>query len=126
MVKVFNNVYVKNFPADWTEDKIRELFGKFGNIISCIVIETVKGESKLKFAFVCYGPPTDNESRTYGYDCATKAVEGLNGHVIDETHTLYCKPALSKDDRAKEKAKEMMRYKNSKKRCNLYVKNFPP
>jgi len=25
-----------------------------------------------------------------------------------------------------EKTKEMLRYKNSKKRCNLYVKNFPP
>jgi RNA recognition motif-containing protein len=45
---------------------------------------------------------------------------------IDETHTLYAKQALSKDDRKVEKQKEMLRYKNSKKRCNLYVKNFPP
>jgi len=36
------------------------------------------------------------------------------------------KPALSKAEREMEKKKEMLRYKNSKKRCNLYVKNFPP
>jgi hypothetical protein len=36
------------------------------------------------------------------------------------------KQALSKEERKIEKLKEMMRYKNSKKRCNLYVKNFPP
>jgi len=50
----------------------------------------------------------------------------MNGYVIDETHTLYVKPALTKTERENEKLKEMIRYKNSKKRCNLYVKNFPP
>ena len=35
------------------------------------------------------------------------------------------KEALPKEDREKEKKKEMMRYKMSKKRCNLYVKNIP-
>jgi len=34
------------------------------------------------------------------------------------------KPALSKKEREIEKQKNMLRYKNSKKRCNLYVKNF--
>lgn len=33
---------------------------------------------------------------------------------------------MTKKDREIEKKKEMIRYKNSKKRCNLYVKNFPP
>jgi hypothetical protein len=39
---------------------------------------------------------------------------------------IYVKEALKKEAREQEKKKEMMRYKNSKKRCNLYVKNFPP
>jgi RNA recognition motif-containing protein len=39
---------------------------------------------------------------------------------------MYCREALKKEDRLKEKQKDMLRYKNSKKRCNLYVKNFPP
>lgn len=53
-------------------------------------------------------------------------MKDLHGKKIDETHAWYVKPALSKQDREIEKKKEMIRYKNSKKRCNLYVKNFPP
>jgi RNA recognition motif-containing protein len=33
---------------------------------------------------------------------------------------------MKKQDREVEKRKEQLRFKNSKKRCNLYVKNFPP
>jgi len=33
---------------------------------------------------------------------------------------------LKKSDREAEKKREQLRFKNSKKRCNLYVKNFPP
>ena len=32
--KVFNNLYVKGFPADWTEENIRGHFSKYGNIKS--------------------------------------------------------------------------------------------
>jgi len=38
---------------------------------------------------------------------------------------MYIRNYLNKDERAREKFQEMIRYKNSKKRCNLYVKNFP-
>lgn len=33
---------------------------------------------------------------------------------------------MTKSEREIEKKKETIRYKASKKRCNLYVKNFPP
>lgn len=33
---------------------------------------------------------------------------------------------MKKAEREQEKRKEQLRFKNSKKRCNLYVKNFPP
>jgi len=46
--------------------------------------------------------------------------------AFDKEHILYVKPALGKAEREIEKRKDMLRYKNSKKRCNLYVKNFPP
>ena len=32
---------------------------------------------------------------------------------------------MKKEDRQNEKVRETLRYKQSKKRCNLYVKNFP-
>jgi RNA recognition motif-containing protein len=38
---------------------------------------------------------------------------------------LYVRAAMKKSDRETEKIKETLRYKTSKKRCNLYVKNFP-
>jgi len=38
---------------------------------------------------------------------------------------LYVRAALKGAQRESEKIKETLRYKTSKKRCNLYVKNFP-
>ena len=38
---------------------------------------------------------------------------------------LYLRHALKKAERDIEKKKESLKYKASKKRCNLYVKNFP-
>jgi len=38
---------------------------------------------------------------------------------------LYVRTAMKAKDRELEKARDTLRYKTSKKRCNLYVKNFP-
>ena len=38
---------------------------------------------------------------------------------------LYVKEALKKSDREAERIRDTIKYKNSKKRCNLYVKGFP-
>jgi len=38
---------------------------------------------------------------------------------------LYVRHAMNKGEREIEKKKDTIRYKASKKRCNLYVKNFP-
>jgi polyadenylate-binding protein len=74
------------------------------------------------FSFICYEDPNDKE---VGIKCAQRAVEDMNEKEIDG-HKLYVKEALKKADRESEKKKEQLRFKNSKKRCNLYVKNFPP
>jgi len=44
---------------------------------------------------------------------------------MDKDMKLYVRHAVKKRDRSIEKIKETIKYKNSKKRCNLYVKNFP-
>jgi RNA recognition motif-containing protein len=49
----------------------------------------------------------------------------MNGKTI-LGQELYVKEALSKKERDEEKKKEQIYFKNSKRRCNLYVKNFPP
>lgn len=49
----------------------------------------------------------------------------MNEHTVDG-NKLYVKEALKKSERAAERQRETIKYKNSKKRCNLYVRNFPP
>lgn len=121
----FNNIYVKNLPADIDDDeagnkKVQELFGQFGNIKSLKIMKNDKGP----FAFICYEHPDDALNKQYGADAALKACETMHDKEIDGVK-LYVKEALKSQDREFEKKKEMLRYKNSKKRCNLYVKNFP-
>ena len=76
-----------------------------------------------KFAFICYNDPDNHE---YGPKCAAEAVQNEHEKTYDG-NTFYVKEALKKSDREVEKRKEQLRFKNSKKRCNLYVKKkLPP
>lgn len=118
MQKAFNNLYVKNFPKEWDEGKLKDLFSQYGTISSIMRKENEAGA----FAFICYETHSDKS----GFQSAMNAVKELNEKRIDDKNVLYVKQALSKADREIEKKKNMIRYKNSKKRCNLYVKNFPP
>lgn len=74
------------------------------------------------FGFVCYGNKDGPES-------VGKALEALNNMTFKEDDgtevKLYVKEYVNKEKREQEKFQDMIRYKNSKKRCNLYVKNFP-
>lgn len=122
--KIFNNIYVKNFPVSWDEEKLREVFSQFGHITSIFKQQAEKDGVPSVFAFVCYGSENmdDNEA---GPKSAAAAVAALHETVHDGMK-IYVKDALKKTERQQEKLKEMLRYKNSKKRCNLFVKNFPP
>lgn len=35
-LKIYNNIYVKNFSPEWTDEKLMELFGKYGTIKSLV------------------------------------------------------------------------------------------
>lgn len=118
--RIYNNIYVKNLPLTYDEAMLRELFGAYGRIESCKLSKNDKGA----YAFVCYNSE-DKDDREYGPKAAQKAVQELNNREIDG-QKLYVKEALKKESRAIERTREMLKYKNSKKRCNLYVKNFPP
>merc|ERR1712166_1395141 len=48
--KVYNNVYVKNLPPQWTEDDVRKCFGAYGHITSVYITAHANGP----YAFVCY------------------------------------------------------------------------
>ena len=78
-------------------------------------------EEEAAFAFICYEDPTNKE---YGPKCATDAIKDLNGTEI-EGKTIYVREALKKTEREQEKKKELYKFKNSKRRCNLFVRNLP-
>ncbi len=120
--KSINNIYVKNFNPSWDEAKLREVFSRYGDIKSLVLMaKPGKDGVEKKFAFVCYERPND---KTYGPECANKAVTDLNDQEIDG-FKIYVQHALPATARQAQVKQEQFRYKNSKKKCNLFVKNFP-
>ena len=85
---------------------------------------------KGPYAFICFNSE-DKQDREYGPRCAQEAVAKLNGESVingvplPDNKKLYVKEALKKTDRESERLRETIKYKSSKKRCNLYVKGFP-
>jgi RNA recognition motif-containing protein len=115
-----NNVYVKNIPLDKTDAEIKTMFSAYGNIKSLVLLKHEIGQ----YGFVCYDDPK-GVNKEYGPECAAKAIEALNGKEMGGDLKLYVRHAMKKADRELEKKRDTLRYKTSKKRCNLYVKNFP-
>jgi len=135
-VKNFSNLYVKHFPTEWDEEKIKELFSPLGTVTSQCVMTDSRGR---KFAFVNFEAP----------ESAAKAVAELHDKDMrseeqkkaDEEagkemelgpdklplHLLYVGRAQSKTERQRE-----MREKSAPdgqkpgqaQGVNLYVKNL--
>eukprot|EP00347_Sterkiella_histriomuscorum_P014149 403361976 len=121
--KSFNNIYIKNFPSNWNKEQIEQIFGKYGTIKSTVIkMDIVQGTyEEAPYAFVCYEDP---ENKEYGPKCAQNAITLENDQEYDG-FKLYVKAALPMTLREQEKKIEQNRFKNYKKGCNLYVKNFP-
>ena len=100
----FNNLYVKEFPEGWTEEKLKEFFSKHGPLGSVKLMTDDSGKSK-GFAFVCFERQEDAE----------KAV-AENGNVI-EGKAIYVAKAEKKEDRIRS-------LKKSIARTNVYIRNF--
>merc|ERR1719420_1877506 len=129
--KKFTNVYIKNFGEDLGDEKLKEVFSKFGKITSYKVVkekdlaqhaegaEIMADESgKNKgFGFVSF---EDSES-------AQKAVEELNG-IEMFGKTLYVGRAQKKAERQQELRKkfDQLKVERAMKNAgiNLYVKNL--
>jgi polyadenylate-binding protein len=113
---VFTNIYVKNLPEDATEEAMKELFTKHGEITSSKLAVDDEGKPK-GFGFINFETPEQ----------ATAAVEALNGHEWSEKK-LFVARAQKRDEREKElrdrfeqlKAERQKKYEG----VNLYVKNL--
>lgn len=112
----FTNVYVNNLSATMDEDRLTEMFSKFGEI------------KKLKLV-----TPEDGKNKSFGlidfehHESAQKAVEALNDTEIDGVK-IYVGRAQTKYERKHELQKkyEKMRSEmlNKFQGTNLYIKNL--
>ncbi|XP_022068941.1 polyadenylate-binding protein 1A [Acanthochromis polyacanthus] len=114
--KEFTNVYIKNFGEDMDDEKLRELFNKYGNAMSIRVMTDDNGKSR-GFGFVSFERHED----------AQKAVDEMNGKEMNGK-LIYVGRAQKKVERQTElkrkfeqmKQDRMTRYQG----VNLYVKNL--
>jgi polyadenylate-binding protein len=117
--KKFTNVYVKNLGEDITEEKLRDMFSRFGQVQSCVVMKEDQSDTtKSKgFGFVNFEDP----------DAAQYAVDELNNATVDG-RTLYVGRAQKRNEREAElrhkfeqmKLEQMTKYQG----VNLYIKNL--
>lgn len=115
--KTFNNVYVKNFDEEFTDETLKDLFAEHGPIKSSKIMTNDEGKS-MGFGFVSFENPKDAEG----------AVAALNGKELKNKKNLFVGCAQKKADRQKELKKKFEKIKSEKmketKGFNLYVKNL--
>lgn len=115
----YRNVYVKNFDDSLDDEKLEEVFAKYGKILSAKVMKDPTGNSK-GFGFVAFEEP----------EAAERAVDEMNEVDVPgkvEKKFTVCR-AQKKGERQEElkrrfeqqKVERMQRYQG----VNLYVKNL--
>ncbi|XP_051526262.1 polyadenylate-binding protein 1A-like isoform X2 [Myxocyprinus asiaticus] len=114
--KEFTNVYIKNFGEDMDDDKLKDIFSKYGTAMSIRVMTDESGKSR-GFGFVSFERHED----------AQRAVDEMNGKELNGK-LIYVGRAQKKVERQTElkrkfeqmKQDRMTRYQG----VNLYVKNL--
>jgi hypothetical protein len=98
---------VKNFPLDWDEKKLRDIFEKYGQIKSCVRMTKEKPDGEdSAFSFVCFENLSNPADKEYGPKAAMKAVAELNDKEVAPGVRLYVREALKKAEREVEKRKD--------------------
>jgi len=117
----WTNLYVKEFPESWEEDKLMELFGTYGSVTSIKVARDPENRSR-KFGFVNFAEHSSAEA----------ALTELNGKSLEDPATgafvLYVNRAQKRTERTRDIRNRMdaMRQDRMSKYqgMNLYVKNL--
>jgi len=123
----YTNLYIKNMPSDWDEEKVNEVFGAYGEITSTCVMEN----AGRKFAFVnfaesenalkCVEEMHEKDLRT---EEEKKASEGEEKEG-DESGKLYVQRAMTKYERQNQYKAQTQDSKGADPGgVNLYVKNL--
>ncbi|KFO34404.1 polyadenylate-binding protein 1-like [Fukomys damarensis] len=114
--KEFTNVYIKNFGEDMDDERLKDLFGKFGPALSVKVMTDESGKSK-GFGFVSFERHED----------AQTAVDEMNGKELNGKQ-IYVGRAQKKVERQTELTHKFEQMKQDRitryQDVNLYVKNL--
>ncbi|KAJ3124581.1 Protein phosphatase PP2A regulatory subunit B [Nowakowskiella sp. JEL0407] len=112
----FTNIYIKNLSEDVSDEKLNEIFGVFGEMVSCVVQRDENGKSR-GFGFVNYVNSED----------AQLAVAEMHEKEIDGKQ-LFVARAQKKGEREEELRKQYEKIREEKMNkyqgVNLYVKNL--
>lgn len=119
----WTNLYVKNFPENWDDEKVKATFATFGAVASVLIKRDPEGKS-LKFGFVNFAE----------HDAAEKALNDLNNKTMDDdtnpgtTFELYVNRAQKKTERQREITSRIAALNQERaskyQGMNLYVKNL--
>lgn len=119
--RAFTNVFIKNMPVDWTEEKMLEVAQEYGEITSSYIRKTDPSERNPVpkcFGAVNYAEP----------ESAAKACEGLSALKTETGENLFASRAQSRKEREKvlQGRREVVKREVQKKfmGVNLYVKNL--
>ena len=117
------NLYIKNLPYDLTEDKLKEIFSKCGEIKS-VKIDKYILQTKINNQFV-----EKEESRGFGYVCytseegANRAKEEFNGKTLPGYENSK-RPILINNFMPKNERKQFLNKIQASQNQNYY--NIPP
>lgn len=73
------NLYVRHFPDDCDEAKLREMFAEFGEIKSVRVMRDQKKKTSRGFGFVCFSNAED----------ASNAISAMHGKMLSNQKPLF-------------------------------------
>lgn len=132
----FTNVYIKNFPADWDEEKLKDLLKEAGPITSSCFTVDAKGR---RFAFFNFDSTEtaqkaiqlfhQKDVRTAEQKEADKEKEEEEKDSEEKSYLLYVARAQSKSERALELKEKMPQKEETPAPArsagvNLYIKNL--
>ncbi|KFV79359.1 Embryonic polyadenylate-binding protein, partial [Struthio camelus australis] len=120
----FTNVYIKNFGDDMDDDRLREIFSKFGKTLSVKVMMDNTGRSK-GFGFVNF--EKHEEAQKARDSLLWRAVADMNGKEING-RLVYVGRAQKRLERQSELKRKFEQIKQERvsryQGVNLYVKNL--
>ncbi|NXX96268.1 EPAB protein, partial [Centropus bengalensis] len=123
----FTNVYIKNFGDDMDDDRLREIFSRFGKTLSVKVMVDHTGRSK-GFGFVNF-EKHEEAQKARGSSCCPSATSALsmNGKEINGrmVYVGRAQKRLERQSELKQKFEQLKQERVSKYQgVNLYVKNL--